>query len=188
MFIAKNNELIILAKETREELEQALQLMVYTSIEETDIDYRLYGGEYLTPEEIEVKERERLDALSMTRSDFFDGFILAFGLGQAELRAIVENILNQINITDIEIKVALNNFDNALNFYRKHTLFTLLNNVEIPINEGVILIFTPDIWDKFFDTKDYTELQKAIHEIEPEPDDEEEPVVEDDNIEESEGL
>ena len=40
MFIAKNNDLIILAKETREELEQALQLMVYTSIEETDIDYR----------------------------------------------------------------------------------------------------------------------------------------------------
>ena len=61
MFIAKNEDLIILAKETREELEQALQLMVYTSIEETDIDYRLYGGEYLTPEEIEVKERERLD-------------------------------------------------------------------------------------------------------------------------------
>ena len=30
------------------------------------------------------------------------------------------------------------------------------------------LIFTSDIWDKFFDTKDYKELQKAIQ-IEPEP-------------------
>lgn len=59
MFIAKNNDLIILAKETREELEQALQFMVYTSVEETDIDYQLYGGEYLTPEEIEVKNKER---------------------------------------------------------------------------------------------------------------------------------
>lgn len=59
MFIAKNNDLIILAKETREELEQALQMMVYTSVEETDIDYQLYGGEYLTPEEIEVKNKER---------------------------------------------------------------------------------------------------------------------------------
>ena len=59
MFIAKNNDLIILAKDTREELEQALQFMVYTSIEETDIDYQLYNGEYLTPEEIEVKERQR---------------------------------------------------------------------------------------------------------------------------------
>ena len=151
MFIAKNNELIILAKETREELEQALQMMVYTSIEETDIDYQLYGGEYLTPEEIEVKERERLDALSMTRSDFFDGFILAFGLVQTELRAIVENRLNQINITDIEIKVALNNFDNALNFYRKHTLFRLLSGIDIPIKEEKTINISGKQWDMFFD-------------------------------------
>ena len=151
MFIAKNEDLIILAKDTREELEQALQLMVYTSIEETDIDYQLYGGEYLTPEEIEVKERERLDALSMTRSDFFDGMIMAFGLGQTELRAIVENILNQINITDVEIKVALNNFDNALNFYRKHTLFSLLSGIDIPITEEKTINIASTQWDKFFD-------------------------------------
>ena len=71
MFIAKNNDLIILAKDTREELEQALQLMVYTSIEETDIDYQLYGGEYLTEEEIAVKERERLNKLSLTKREVF---------------------------------------------------------------------------------------------------------------------
>ena len=59
MFIAKNNDLIILVKETREELEQALQFMIYTSIEETDLNYQLYNGEYLTPEEIEIKERQR---------------------------------------------------------------------------------------------------------------------------------
>ena len=129
-------------------------------------------------EEKAKKERERLDALFMTRSDFFDGFILAFNLGQVELRAIVENILNQINITDVEIKVALNNFDNALNFYRKHTLFTLLSGIEIPINETMYLVFTSDIWDKFFDTKDYRELQKAIHEVEPSPEPTEEPTEE----------
>ena len=191
MFIAKNNDLIILAKDTREELEQALQFMVYTSIEETDIDYQLYNGEYLTPEEIVVKERERLNELSMTRSDFFDGMIMAFRLDSKELRVIVENVLGSINITPIQIRVALNNYDNALNFYRKHTLFKLINNVQIPISETMYLLFTDDIWDKFFDTKDYHELQKALHEVEPEPDeggDEEEPVVEDDNIEESEGL
>lgn len=59
MFIAKNEDLIILAKYTREELEQALQFMVYTSIEETDIDYQLYSGEYLTPEEREEQEKQR---------------------------------------------------------------------------------------------------------------------------------
>ena len=33
--------------------------MVYTDIEETDIQYTLYNGQYLTPEEIEQKEIEK---------------------------------------------------------------------------------------------------------------------------------
>ena len=181
MFIARNENLIILAKDTKEELEQALQFMVYTSVEETEENYVLYDGQYITEQEAQEREEqaehERIQALYMTRSDFFDGFILAFNLGQTELRAIVENILNSINITDVQIKVALNNYDNALNFYRKHTLFTLLNNVEIPINEDLTLVFTSDIWDKFFDTKDYKELQKAIQ-VKPEPEPTEEPTVE----------
>lgn len=138
------------------------------------------------------EERERLNALYMTRSDFFDGFILAFNLGQSELRAIVEQILNSINITDVEIKVALNNYDNALNFYRAHTLFTLLNNVEIPISDDITLVFTSDIWDKFFDTKDYKELQKAIK-VKPEPepidtDSDSDTDTDDEDIEETENL
>lgn len=132
-------------------------------IRETETALEAWG---YTDEEKQEQERERLAALSMTRSDFFDGMIMAFGLDSKELRAIVEQVLNSINITPVEIKVALNNYDNALNFYRKHTLFTLLNNVPIEIGEYK-LIFTSDIWDKFFDTKDYRELQKAIQ-IEPE--------------------
>lgn len=154
---------------------------IYNAYLEDKLKVVYHDGEViLNPnyeEEKQQQEHERIQALSMTRSDFFDGFILAFGLGQTELRAIVENILNQINITDVEIKVALNNFDNALNFYRKHTLFTLLNNVEIPISETMTLVFTSDIWDKFFDTKDYHELQKAIQ-VKPEPEPTEEPVEE----------
>lgn len=132
-------------------------------IRETETTLEAWGyTEEEKREQEEQAEKERIQALYMTRSDFFDGFIMAFNLGQVELRAIVEQILNSINITDVEIKVALNNYDNALNFYRKHTLFTLLNNVEIPISEDITLVFTSDIWDKFFDTKDYRELQKAI--------------------------
>lgn len=71
MWIAKNNDLIILAKSTRQEVEQSLTLISYTSIEETDIDYQLYNGEYLTPEEIEVKERERINSLNLTKADFW---------------------------------------------------------------------------------------------------------------------
>lgn len=119
-----------------------------------------------TEEEKQEQELERIQALSMTRSDFFDGMIMAFGLDSKELRVIVENVLGSINITPVQIRVALNNYDNALNFYRKHTLFTLINNVQIPISETMYLLFTNEIWDKFFDTKNYTELQKAIHEVE----------------------
>ena len=59
MFIAKNNDLIVLVKETREELEQALQFMVYTSIEETLENYVLHDGQYLTEEEIiELRKKQ----------------------------------------------------------------------------------------------------------------------------------
>ena len=168
-YTIQNNNLLI--AENRQALER-----FYDNVLELPEDYEqgkyiVVDGELvLNPdweEEQRQKERERLDALYMTRSDFFDGFIMAFNLGQVELRTIVENILNSINITDVQIKVALNNFDNALNFYRKHTLFALLNNVPIEIGEYT-LVFTSDIWDKFFDTKDYKELQKAIQ-VKPEP-------------------
>ena len=144
-------------------------------IRETETALEAWGlTEQEKREQEEQREKERIQALYMTRSDFFDGFIMAFNLGQSELRAIVEQILNSINITDVEIKVALNNYDNALNFYRKHTLFTLLSAVEIPINEEMTLVFTSDIWDKFFDETNkrnpeaYKELQKAIK-VNPEP-------------------
>lgn len=167
-YIEKDNK-ILLVDEDKQRLQNTIAISPNfqgLEIKEVEEGYVIYDFELMTVEEIEAnqaqKEYERLNELYMTRSDFFDGFILAFNLGQIELRAIVENILNSINITDVEIKVALNNYDNALNFYRKHTLFTLLNNVEIPINEEITLVFTSDIWDKFFDTKDYKELQKAI--------------------------
>ena len=160
-------------------------------IRETETALEAWGlTEQEKREQEEQKEKERIASLYMTRSDFFDGFIMAFNLGQSELRAIVEQILNSINITDVEIKVALNNYDNALNFYRKHTLFVLLNNVEIPISEDITLVFTSDIWDKFFDTKDYKELQKAIK-VKPEPvddDSDSDTDTDDDNIEEMENL
>lgn len=163
-YTIQNNSILI--ANSKEALERFYNNVLPLPDDYEEGKYIVIDGELvLNPnwkEEQARKERERLDNLFMTRSDFFDGFILAFNLGQTELRAIIEQILNSINITDVEIKVALNNFDNALNFYRKHTLFTLLNSVEIPISETMTLVFTSDIWDKFFDTKDYRELQKAI--------------------------
>lgn len=171
MYYIEENNKIVLFDESKGRLVDTIAFMPqyqHLEILETDKEIMTFDGEFYFVDDEEYiskkeqAERERIQALSMTRSDFFDGMIMAFGLGQAELRVVIENILNSINITDIDIKVALNNYDNALNFYRKHTLFTLLNNVEIPINEDLTLLFTSDIWDKFFDTKDYNELRKAI--------------------------
>ena len=113
MFIAKNNDLIVLAKETREELEQALQFMVYTSIEETLENYVLHNGQYMTEEEIKVKEHERIQELSMTRSDFFDGTIMAWGVGQDELLILIQGLLATLPIAEVQKLIAINNFKNA---------------------------------------------------------------------------
>ena len=93
MFIAKNNDLIILAKDTREELEEALGFMIYTSIEETDVEYQLYNGEYLTPEEVQQKEQERINNLTMTPLDFI-GVLQSLGLNLEQINAFLESNLN----------------------------------------------------------------------------------------------
>ena len=66
MYIAKNNDLIIMAKDTEQELLQALKFINYTSIEKTNNEYQLYNGEYLTLEEIEQKKQKQFE------KDFFN--------------------------------------------------------------------------------------------------------------------
>lgn len=52
MFIAKNNGNITLARDTEEQLLNDLKLMVYDEIVETDENYILYNGQYLTESEV----------------------------------------------------------------------------------------------------------------------------------------
>lgn len=67
MWIAKDNDLIILARDTREELEQNLKIMNYTSIEETEEDYQLYDGQYMTASKIKaLREAEFNKAFFLT--------------------------------------------------------------------------------------------------------------------------
>lgn len=72
MFLGYQNNKIVLTANTREELENN-KFITFDSIEETDVNYTLYGWEYLTPAEVEVKEKEaqqkeliaQLDALDL---------------------------------------------------------------------------------------------------------------------------
>lgn len=139
MFIAKNNDLIILAKDTREELEQALKLMVYTSIEETDIDYQLYNGEYLTEEEIEQKERQRLDALNLTKADFWIALL--------EKDITKEMVKEKINlIPDEKLKAkTLIRLDEADHFWRGDASMNII---------GGMFGITPQDLDCLFENKE----------------------------------
>ena len=105
-------------------------------------------------EEQAEKERERIFNLSMTRSDFFDGTIKAFGTDSDDLLISIQMVLRTLEISEVDKKVAINNYKNALNFYRRHPLFTLLSNIPIPLSEGGTITITNEQWDRFFDETD----------------------------------
>ena len=71
MFLGYQNNKIVLTANTREELENN-KFMTFDSIEETDVNYTLYGGEYLTPAEVEVKEKESQKKDLMAQLDTLD--------------------------------------------------------------------------------------------------------------------
>lgn len=145
MFIAKNKDLIVLAKDTREELEKALICINYDTIEETDEDYTLYNGMYVTAEEKAEQERERLDMLFMTGSDVERAIYKVKGMDFDDILKMVAEV------PTIDVK-ALGIEFRANNFYRGNPYISQV---------GALLGFTSDQMDKFFETKDYKELLPA---------------------------
>lgn len=139
---------------------------IQKDVEQSDLDGNWYLVGYApmkTAEHKAQEERERIKELSMTRSDFFDATIKAFGADESDFLPIIENILKQIPDTlqimdgvsnEVAVKIALNNYKNAAGFYRKHPLFTILSNVPIQISEALTITITSEQWDKFFDETD----------------------------------
>lgn len=93
MFIAKNGDLIVLARETEEELLQGLKLMNYDVIEETETNYILSNGKYVTQSEFEQEEQEKINKLTMTALDFI-GVLQNFGLTLEQINAYLESHLD----------------------------------------------------------------------------------------------
>ena len=102
-------------------------------------------------QEQELKERKRIQELSMTRSDFFDGTIMAWGVGQDELLVLIQALLATLPLPDVKKLIAINNYKNALNFYRKHDLFKMLVGMPIKLAENIQLVIEDEHLDKFFD-------------------------------------
>ena len=117
-------------------------------IRETETALEAWG---YTEEELAQQEKERIQELFMTRSDFFDGTIMAWGIGQDELLVLIQGLLTTLPIEDVKKLIAINNFKNALNFYRKHDLFKMLVNIPIQLTETLQITLTDEHLDKFFD-------------------------------------
>ena len=169
-FAIKENTVLNGICEEREALELSLKANGFSDYEilstELDIDnntdnryiFDLDKKEWiLNPnyeKEQEAKERERIQELFMTRSDFFDGTIQAWGVGQDELLILVQGLLATLPLEDVKKLIARNNFKNALNFYRKHDLFKMLVNTPIPLGENIQVVITDKHLDRFFDEVD----------------------------------
>lgn len=126
-------------------------------VEQSDLDGNWYLAGYApmkTDEQKAQEEHERIQELFMTRSDFFDATIKAFGADEDDLLTAIGSAIVPLGIDNTAQKIALNNYKNALNFYRKHPLFTMLSNVPIKITEELIVTITSEQWDKFFDETD----------------------------------
>ena len=102
-------------------------------------------------EEQKQKEHERIQELFMTRSDFFDGTIDSWGIGEDELLFLVQRMLTGLPLENNQKLKAINNFKNALNFYRKHDLFKMLIGAPIQLTETMQVIITEESLDKYFD-------------------------------------
>lgn len=127
----------------------------YNEFEQNPAMYMWDGSEVVEnpnyEQEQAQKERERIQELFMTRSDFFDGTIMAWGVDEAALLPLIESMVNSMPLDDRLKLKAMNNFKNALNFYRKHDLFNLLVNIPLQLSESVQVIITNEHLDKFFD-------------------------------------
>ena len=70
MFILKQGNIIAGASEVKDELTKLKARIPNSVIEETDTNYILYNGSYLTPEEVALKEQDKINHLTMTALDF----------------------------------------------------------------------------------------------------------------------
>lgn len=154
----ENNKIISCGECPMDEPFQSIEVTeeLYNDFIKDNIKYRYNNGSIeLNPDcedEKALIEHARIQELSMTRSDFFDGTIKAFGLNEQLLTPIISRVLDIVGVDTVTKLVALNNFENALNFYRKHTLFTLLANIDLPIGaNGESIKITSEQFDKFFD-------------------------------------
>ncbi len=155
MFYILENEKIVLFNANKEILENTIMFTpqyANLKIQETNKNIIEFENSfYFEDDEVylkqkELKEKERISEISLTRADVFEALILARNLTKSDLRELIEK---DDTLTDIQRLLYLNRFDDALEFYRKHPAIDFI---------ATKLNITTENMDKFFDTKDYNFL------------------------------
>lgn len=161
MFYIQQDEKIVLFDENFETLQNTIAFMPQYAdlpILETEREIIELNNEFVFKDEVEAElealEQARIQELSMTRSDFFDGTIMAWGIGQDELFILIQNLLETLPIEVVKKMIAINNFRNALNFYRKHDLFKMIVAMPIKLTETMQVVVTDESLDNFFNEVD----------------------------------
>lgn len=125
------------------------------------------------------KERQRLDLLTLTPADVERALYKAKQMDFDDLKILIAQALPTVDIKALSIEFR------AKDFYRG----AVANGMRLFDVVGALIGYTSEDMDYLFEHKELPEKEEP--EPTPEPDeggDEEEPTVEDDNIEESEGL
>ena len=81
------------------------EIMSKKEVEGELIDYPVIDPDW--DEKQQQKEQARIQSLFMTRSDFFDGTIKAFGADSDDLLVAIQTVLGSMSIPDVEKKVAI---------------------------------------------------------------------------------
>ena len=96
------------------------------------------------------KQRAYIDSLTVTKADFFDATIQAFGLNDTAVETIVNHVLSSGDYDEKTKMIALNHFKNAKDFYRNHELFKVLSDTEIKVSDTVSITITSTQLDNYF--------------------------------------
>ena len=120
-------------------------------IEETNEDYKLYYNKYLTPEEIEVKERERLDTLTLTPADVERALYKEKQMDFDDLKALIAQQLPTVDIKGLAIEFR------AKDFYRGAEA----NGIRLFDVVGQLLGYTSDDMDYLFEHKELPSVAES---------------------------
>lgn len=99
MFILKQGNIIAGISAVRDELVKLMTRIPNSIIEETNTNYILYNGSYLTPEEVELKEQDKINHLTMTALDFVNYIKKAGVSDEVILQYLQANPSAQLQLT-----------------------------------------------------------------------------------------